>query len=88
MSAAIVGERQILEALHKVPQEQWADVLVLIEEMAAAPDQGGDKKRVMTASDLLGSALVGMWADRTDIADSRQFARRLREEAQTRRPDK
>ncbi len=39
------------------------------------------------ACDILTSGLVGMWADRTDIGDSREFARRLRQEAQTRRRD-
>jgi hypothetical protein len=29
------------------------------------------------------SELVGLWADRDDIGDSREFARRLRREAET-----
>jgi hypothetical protein len=37
------------------------------------------------ACDILSSGLVGMWADRTDIGDSREFARRLRQEGETRR---
>jgi predicted DNA-binding antitoxin AbrB/MazE fold protein len=45
---------------------------------------GAVAKRKLTASDLLQSGLVGMWAGRTDIADIREFARRLREQAQTR----
>jgi hypothetical protein len=36
---------------------------------------------------LLNSGLVGMWAGRADIADNHEFARRLREQAQTRRRD-
>jgi hypothetical protein len=40
--------------------------------------------RGMTASDLLNSGLVGMWADHDDIGDSVEFARKLREEAQRR----
>lgn len=51
-------------------------------EVRPAP---AEKKRAMTAYDLLHSGLVGMWADRIDIGDSRDFARRLREQAQTRR---
>lgn len=39
----------------------------------------------LVASDLLNSGLIGMWADRTDIGDGREFARRLREQAQSRR---
>lgn len=45
------------------------------------------KPATISAADLLQSGLVGMWADRTDIADSREYARRLRDEAQTRRRD-
>ena len=34
-----------------------------------------------TFGDFLDSEFVGMWKDRTDIADSATFARHLREEA-------
>jgi hypothetical protein len=37
----------------------------------------------MSAADLLHSDLVGIWANRPEIGDSRAFARRLREQAQT-----
>ncbi|HEV3384250.1 MAG TPA: hypothetical protein VG097_05510 [Gemmata sp.] len=46
----------------------------------------GDVKRTLLASDLLQSALVGIWAERGDIGDNREFARRLREQAQRRGP--
>jgi hypothetical protein len=42
-------------------------------------------QRTMTAADLLQSGLVGLWAGRSDLGDSREFARRLREQAQTRK---
>ena len=45
------------------------------------------KKRPMTGRDILESGLVGMWKDRTDIGDSVEYARQLREQAQTRRKD-
>lgn len=45
----------------------------------------GKHRRQMTARDLLNSGLVGMWADREDIGDSSEFARKLREKAQKRR---
>ena len=45
-----------------------------------------DAKRTLLASDLLQSALVGIWAERGDIGDNREFARRLREQAQRRGP--
>ncbi|MCX6375855.1 MAG: hypothetical protein NTU88_07470, partial [Armatimonadetes bacterium] len=34
--------------------------------------------RGITASELLNSGLVGIWADRDDIGDSSEFARKLR----------
>ena len=54
------------------------DVLVTVEPSANSP---------MCAADLLNSGLVGIWAGRTDISDSREYARRLREESQVRRRD-
>ncbi len=55
-----------------------SDVQITVE---AIP---GDAKRTLLASDLLQSGLVGIWAGRADMGDSREFARRLREQAQTR----
>jgi hypothetical protein len=37
-----------------------------------------------TFGDFLNSGLVGIWKDRTDIGDSVEFARKLREQAQRR----
>ncbi len=37
-----------------------------------------------TFGDLLNSEFFGMWRDRTDIGDSAEFAKRLREEAWSR----
>jgi 2-hydroxychromene-2-carboxylate isomerase len=42
------------------------------------------RRRGMTAREFLDSGLVGIWADREDIKDSSEFARYLREKAQTR----
>ncbi|HET7088671.1 MAG TPA: hypothetical protein VFL17_08485 [Anaerolineae bacterium] len=53
-----------------------AEVIVLVD--APAP------QRVMTAANLLDSGLVGLWEDRTDIADSAEFARQLRRQAERR----
>ncbi len=64
-------------------KEADKEVQVTVE---AAPSSG--KGRNLSASDLLYSGLVGMWAERSDIGDSREFARRLREQAQTRRQDR
>ena len=53
-----------------------AEVIVLVD--APAP------QRVMTADSLLDSGLVGLWEDRTDIADSAEFAGQLRRQAERR----
>ena len=39
---------------------------------------------IRTAEDLLNSSLVGSWANRDDIRDSREFARQLRQQAEAR----
>jgi hypothetical protein len=41
-------------------------------------------KKQLTAKALLESGIVGMWKDRTDIGDTLEFARKLRERANTR----
>ncbi len=41
-------------------------------------------ERGMTVAELLASDFIGMWADREDIGDTLEFARRLRREAETR----
>lgn len=53
------------------------EVIVLGEEQAA-------ERKGMTAGEFLKSPLVGLWADRTDIGDSSEFARDLREKGQRR----
>ena len=84
MAAETVTEQTILAELHHIPQDRWEDVLAYMRSLhtpAPAPVGG---KRAMTAADLLHSGLIGMWADRSDIAGSREFARRLRGQAQSR----
>jgi hypothetical protein len=44
-----------------------------------------DQERpVLSGADLAGSELIGIWADRTDIVDSQEFARQLRLQAEHR----
>jgi hypothetical protein len=84
MSAA-VNEQTILDALHQISHDRWGDVLSFIETLRPDDESAGEaEKRPVTAADLLASGLVGLWSDRSDIGDSREFARRLREQAQTR----
>jgi hypothetical protein len=40
-----------------------------------------DPSPVRTGTDLAGSELIGIWSDRTDITDARDFSRQLRHEA-------
>jgi len=78
MAPETVNETQILDELHHVPAPRWGEILAFIRSLQGAGTE-------MTASDLVQSPLVGMWADRTDIGDSQSFARRLREQAEHRR---
>lgn len=84
MAPAEVSEQQIVEALHKVPRERWDMVLAWVSALERQPGEGDDRP-IRTAADVLQSGLVGIWADRTDIGDSREFARKLRYEAEHRR---
>lgn len=63
--------------LRKLKAGTTAEVIVLVEADRTS-------KKNMTASDLLESGLVGMWADRKDIGDSLAFARSLRSQASQR----
>ncbi len=42
-------------------------------------------KKHLTARQLLNSGLIGLWKNRTDITDSAEYARQLREQAQRRK---
>ncbi len=82
-----VSEQTILTALHQLPRERWDSVLTFIESLQPVEPERHEPDaslRHPTAADILESGLVGMWAERSDIGDSRDFARRLREQAQTR----
>lgn len=52
--------------------------LVITSEQKNAVEPGG------TAAELANSPLFGLWADRTDIADSVAYARELRAQAERR----
>jgi hypothetical protein len=78
-----VTEQQTINALHAVPAERWAEVLRFLEALQARTSPSPEP-RIQTADDLLHSGLVGIWADRFDLDNSRAFARRLREQAERR----
>ena len=51
---------------------------------AEDPHDLDPQPRPLTARGLLESELVGMWADRTDISDSSEYALELRQQASLR----
>jgi hypothetical protein len=73
-----VDEQAITDALHQVPAERWDEVLSFLQALK------NDVRPIRTGADMAKSELVGIWADRDDIGDSREFARRLRREAENR----
>lgn len=75
---AQVNEQSIINALHDVPPERWGDVL---RYLASLKEPEGHPRPIVTEADLAGSDLIGLWSDRTDLGDSRAFARRLRDQA-------
>jgi hypothetical protein len=72
------GDRSLHLDLPAGSGEPDSDVQVTVEPFPSGA------KRTLLASDLLQSGLVGIWAQRSDIGDSREFARRLRQQAQAR----
>jgi hypothetical protein len=82
-----VTESDILQALHNVPAQEWGNVLkfvVSLQPTAGDSANGGADPPISTAADLARSDVVGMWADRKDVAEGHGFARQLREAAQRR----
>jgi hypothetical protein len=81
LKTRISGDGSVHLKLPVGPEDAGIEVQVTVEPLAGA------RKGTLLASDLLASGLIGMWAERTDIGDSRAFARSLREQGQTRRQD-
>lgn len=61
-----------------VVEGQQVEVLLLLSASSEP------KRPRLTAQQLLNSGLIGLWKDRSDITDSAEYARQLREEAQKR----
>jgi hypothetical protein len=66
--------------LRNLPVEKGQQVEVLL---LFTPAEKSIRPR-LTARQLLQSDLIGLWKDRSDITDSSTYARKLREQAQTR----
>lgn len=54
-------------------------------ELILLPTAMPTGRRVLTARQLRRSGLIGLWKNRSDIQDSGDYARQLREQAQRRR---
>jgi hypothetical protein len=88
MAAQSVPDQTILGELHEVSVQRWGEVLSFIRSLKPqASRPTGEVQSGFTAADLLHSGLVGLRAHRSDLGDSREFARQLREKAQNRRQD-
>lgn len=76
--SATICEESILNAVRQVPTERWPEILHFLAGLqeGAAP--------IHTAAELSQSDMVGLWGDRNDLGDSRDFARQLRQQAETR----
>jgi hypothetical protein len=78
-----ITEERILEVLRQVPSDRWPAVLkYLISLQSAKPENS--VAPICTASDLVASDLIGIWSERSDIANSQGFAQKLREQGQHR----
>ncbi len=53
-------------------------------EMILLGQPTSTSRRLPTARQLRQSSLIGLWKDRTELTDSADFARQLREQAQRR----
>ena len=87
MSVESVTEKQVLEQLSDLEPSRWPEVLDFIgylKEQDSRPRAKSGTRELM-ARDLLESRIVGLWADRDDIGNSLEYARRLRREAEHRR---
>lgn len=71
-------DRILKQANFLSPNEQLLLATRLIERVRQV-------NKPMMGKDLLNSGVVGIWANRKDIKDSTEYARKLREKAQTRR---
>ena len=86
MSSANITPQQILDAIQLVPEARWSDVLQTIESLqTTTPMETPTSSPVRTGTDLRGSDLIGIWAERTDIGNNGlEFARGLRRQAEQR----
>ena len=85
MPRETIDENSIMEELRQVPSERWGQVLTFIRSLQPGTEPSVPERPILSGADLASSDLIGIWADRTDIVDSRAFARQLRHQAEQRR---
>lgn len=85
MTRKTVDEKFILQELSQVPQERWGEVVLFLRSLQAGRQPPPSERPIHSGAELAGSDLIGIWADRKDIVDSREFARELRHRAEHRR---
>jgi hypothetical protein len=85
MSISTLGEQQVLELLRQVPAERWPDVLGYLSSLIPAEEAVQERPQIRTAADLVASEVVGAWSGRTDLGAGREFAQKLRQQAEQRR---
>lgn len=74
----VIDEQTIVNSLRQVPAERWGEVLSFLDSLRDS------EPAIRTGADLSRSGLVGSWADRDDLRDGREFARRLRRQTESR----
>jgi hypothetical protein len=81
-----ITEERVLEELQDLDPERWFEVLDFIGYLKerGSRHKARARTRELTARDLLESKIIGLWADRDDIEDSVEYARRLRRQAERR----
>lgn len=92
---AVEFQTKIRNGMIEIPQMYRQQISKRVRVIIYSEEQSQDdsiivdsfEKRPLTASDLLQSGLVGIWADREEISDSLEFARQLRQTAEHRRGD-
>jgi hypothetical protein len=77
LRARAAARRVPLSVILREVLDEWADA----QEAQARPKPGTGAELV---AELTASGFIGAWEDRSDIGDSVEFARRLRERAESR----
>ena len=84
MPAAPIDEKTNLDELRQLPAAHWAEVWTFIRSLQPILQETTEPRPVGLGTDLVGSDLIGIWADRSDIVNGHEFARRLRQQAEHR----